>query len=115
MQNTVTLSGFLVVLLAFSPLLAALCAVAAAVQLVVELKLGRYRLLLAEWNSPQERQASYYGSILSGLPFVKELRLFGLADYFLDRFRRGYRGHPSGAAPAAGPRATLAVGPGAAQ
>ena len=91
LQSTVTLSGFLVVLLAFSPLLAALCAVAAAVQLVAELKLGRYRLLLAEWNSPQERQASYYGSILSGLPFVKELRLFGLADYFLDRFRRGYQ------------------------
>ncbi len=91
LQSTVTLSGFLVVLLAFSPLLAALCAVAAAVQLVVELKLGRYRLLLAEENSPQERQAAYYGSILSGLPFVKELRLFGLADYFLARFRRGYQ------------------------
>lgn len=91
LQSTVTLSGFLVVLLAFSPLLAALCAVAAAVQLVAELKLGRYRLLLAEENSPQERQASYYGSILSGLPFVKELRLFGLADYFLARFRRGYQ------------------------
>ncbi len=91
LQSTVTLSGFLVVLLAFSPLLAALYAGAAAVRLVVELKLGRYRLLLAEENSPQERQASYYGSILSGLPFVKELRLFGLADYFLARFRRGYQ------------------------
>ena len=91
LQSTVTLSGFLVVLLAFSPLLAALCAGAAAVQLVAELKLGRYRLLLAEWNSPEERRASYYGSILSDLPFVKELRLFGLADYFLDRFRRGYQ------------------------
>lgn len=45
----------------------------------------RYRL--KESISPQERQMAYYNRILTGFPFAKELRLFGFASIFLDRFR----------------------------
>jgi ATP-binding cassette, subfamily B, bacterial len=37
-------------------------------------------------NSKKEREAYYYNRILTGLPFAKELRLFGLKDFFISRF-----------------------------
>jgi ATP-binding cassette, subfamily B, bacterial len=37
-------------------------------------------------NSPKEREAFYYNRILTGIPFAKEIRLFGLGNFFNTRF-----------------------------
>jgi ATP-binding cassette, subfamily B, bacterial len=55
---------------------------------LVRLKFTNKRYRLKESISPQERQMAYYNRILTGFPFAKELRLFGFANIFLDRFRR---------------------------
>lgn len=54
---------------------------------------GIIRLLYAEkmynWqynNTQNERKAAYYNRILTSEPFAKELRLFGLQDYFITAF-----------------------------
>jgi ATP-binding cassette subfamily B protein len=39
------------------------------------------------FNSPKERRASYYGNLLSAVPYAKEMRLFGLVEHFLRLFR----------------------------
>jgi ATP-binding cassette, subfamily B, bacterial len=95
LQSIITLVGFIGVLVAFSPLLAGLVALAALPQLVVQLKIGRQRFGLAFNLSPEERRAFYYGHLLSSPTPAKEIRLFGLADYFLggllDTYRRIHR------------------------
>lgn len=90
-QSAITLLGFLGMLIAFNPLLAALVGAAALPQLWLELKLGRQRYGLAFSLSPDERRAFYYGHLLSDAMAAKEIRLFGLADHFLDGLLDTYR------------------------
>ncbi len=87
-RSTITLTTFLGVLLSFNPLLVGAVGVAVLPQLYGRLKLGHQRFGLAIGNSPKERRATYYGQVLSGLQFAKEIRLFNLAEYFLEAFRR---------------------------
>ncbi|MCK6540253.1 MAG: ABC transporter ATP-binding protein/permease, partial [Anaerolineales bacterium] len=90
-QSTITLLGFLGMLIAFNPLLAALVGLAALPQLWLELKLGRQRFGLAFSLSPDERRVFYYGYLLSDANAAKEIRLFGLANHFLDGLLDTYR------------------------
>lgn len=87
-RSVITLGGFLGVLMSFSPLLAGLVALATLPQLYVQLKMGRKRFDLTWENSPKQRLASYYESLLSTVYFAKELRLFNLGEYFLEAYRR---------------------------
>lgn len=90
LRGIVTTLSFLGILVALDPLLAGIVTLAVLPQLYAHLKLSRQRYDLAFGNSPRQRRASYIGFILSGIPFAKEVRLFNLADYFLDRYRRTY-------------------------
>ncbi|MBE7530744.1 MAG: ATP-binding cassette domain-containing protein [Ardenticatenaceae bacterium] len=72
----------------FSPLLAVLVALAALPQLVIQLKIGRQRFGLAFTLSADERRLFYYGHLLTSPYPAKEVRLFGLANYFLDQWRQ---------------------------
>lgn len=85
-QNIVTLLSFLGVLIVFNPLLAVVIGLTVLPQLYTQVKLGYQHFDLAFGNSPKERRASYYGQILTGIPFAKEVRLFSLAEYFLGAF-----------------------------
>jgi ATP-binding cassette subfamily B protein len=86
LQSIVTLVSFLGVLLAFSPLLAGLVALAALPQLYAQIKLGRQRFNLAYENSPRQRLSSYYNYLLSAVYFAKEMRLFNLGKYFIGTY-----------------------------
>jgi ATP-binding cassette subfamily B protein len=88
LQGITTLVTFLGVLLPFNPLLAGIVGVAVLPQLYIQLKFGRQRFGVASLNSQKERRASYYGQVLSWTAFAKEIRLFNLADYFLNSFIR---------------------------
>ncbi len=85
-QNSITLVSFFVLLLALSPLLALILSIAVLPHLLVHLKLNRQQFSLFLHTSPQERRASYYGQVLSWVPFAKEMRLFQLGEHFLRRF-----------------------------
>jgi ATP-binding cassette subfamily B protein len=82
LRSTVTLVAFLGILVPFSPLLASVVGIAVFPHLYVQVRLGRQRFDLALENSPKQRRASYFGLVLSGVPFAKELRLFNLAEHF---------------------------------
>lgn len=96
LQNVVLLAGFFSVLIPFNPLLALIVGIAALPQLYTQLRLGGQRYDLAFQNTPKERRASYYGFILSDVYSAKEIRLFGLADYFLKGFLDLYKEIHSG-------------------
>ncbi|MGA7732926.1 MAG: ABC transporter ATP-binding protein [Chloroflexia bacterium] len=91
LQSTVTLVGLLGVLLPFSPLLAGAVGLTILPQLYTYLKMGRQRFDVAVRNSPKERRAAYYGQVLSGLQYAKEIRLFNLTDYFMNMFLSTYK------------------------
>lgn len=86
LQGTITLLSFLGVLITLSPLLTGIVAVAVLPQVYAQLKLSDKRVDVVLMNSPRERHAAYYGQVLSLVQFAKEVRLFNLGDYFLQKF-----------------------------
>ena len=53
---------------------------------VVRMRFSATLYRFTKESSRKEREGNYYNRILTGLAFAKELRLFGLADYFTRRF-----------------------------
>ncbi|HYO50994.1 MAG TPA: ABC transporter ATP-binding protein [Chloroflexia bacterium] len=88
LRSAITILSFAGILLSLSPILAGVLVVAVVPQFYMQLKLGSDRLRTALFNTPNERKASFYGGVLSGVHYAKEVRLFNLAGYFLDLFRR---------------------------
>ena len=91
LQGAITLGSFVGVLLVFNPFLAAIVLLVSVPQLYTQLKIGRRRFRLASTNSPKERRAVYLGFLLSEEPFAKEIRLFGLSNYFLHALQEIYQ------------------------
>lgn len=91
-QSATTIVGFAALLLAFSPILALAMMLAAAPELYVQTRLAGKRVGLGRDAIPLERQASYYGHVLSTASFAKELRLFGLAAHFVRAFQMVHSG-----------------------
>ena len=90
-QNSVTLLSFIGVLLAFSGLLAGFVLLSALPQLTAQLKIGKQRFSLMGDLSLDERRKFYYSYLLAGTEAAKEIRLFGLGGFFLDKLLNLYR------------------------
>lgn len=86
LRSLITLISFLGILFFVGPMLAVVIGIASLPQLILQLKFGRQRFDLMYQNSPRERRAFYLAQVLSSVGFVKEVRLFNLADYFLGQF-----------------------------
>jgi ATP-binding cassette, subfamily B, bacterial len=52
----------------------------------IRIKFSRDLYHHSKTNSNKEREGFYYSRILTGLPFAKELRLFGLSNFFISKF-----------------------------
>lgn len=90
-QSLVTLLSFIGVLFSFNLFLANLVLLAAFPQLLVQLKLGQQRFGLAFELSPSERRKYYYSFLLANVQAAKEVRLFGLGQYFLHKLLSLYK------------------------
>lgn len=90
-QSLVTLLSFIGVLFSFNLFLANLVLLAAFPQLLVQLKLGQQRFGLAFELSPTERRKYYYSFLLASVQAAKEVRLFGLGQYFLHKLLNLYQ------------------------
>ncbi|HEY1354204.1 MAG TPA: ABC transporter ATP-binding protein [Ktedonobacteraceae bacterium] len=86
LQSGITLLSFLGVLLTLSPLLTAIVALAVVPQVLAQWKVSQQRFVTVLGTTAQARRASYYGQVLSWVTHAKEVRLFGVGDYFLHRF-----------------------------
>jgi ABC-type multidrug transport system fused ATPase/permease subunit len=91
-QHAVTLAGYGVLLVGFSPLALAVLLVAAMPAFVVELKFAGDAFRLSRWRTPETREQIYLETVLAREDHAKEVKLFALGGRFLERYRAIYRG-----------------------
>jgi ATP-binding cassette subfamily B protein len=81
-QAGLTLAGFLVTLAVLSPVLAVIVLLAAVPAVYAELGIARRRVALLAGTSHAERRQYFYANLLSEHAAAKEIRLFGLGEFF---------------------------------
>ncbi|MEV4183271.1 ABC transporter ATP-binding protein [Streptosporangium canum] len=90
--GVLTIGGFLVSLLVINPVMAVAMVLGAIPTLAAEIALSRRRALTVWRMSPSERREMAYSLLISSATAAKEVRLFGLGDFFharmLDERRR---------------------------
>lgn len=84
-QSAITLAGFLVTLAVLSPVLTAVVVAAAVPAIFLERSIARRQAALLRGITHGERRQFFYASLLSSLPAAKEIRLFRLGGFFLER------------------------------
>jgi ATP-binding cassette subfamily B protein len=88
LRNITIVFAFVGVLSSLNVFLSLLVGITVIPQLALQLKVGRRRFGLSIENSPKERRANYFHSVLTGLQSAKEVMLFNLGDHFLNGLRR---------------------------
>ncbi|WP_051864582.1 ABC transporter ATP-binding protein [Streptosporangium roseum] len=90
--GVLTIGSFLVSLLVINPVMAVAMILGAIPTLAAEIALSRRRALTVWRMSPSERREMAYSLLISSATAAKEVRLFGLGDFFharmLDERRR---------------------------
>jgi len=84
--SLLTLFSFFGVVLVFSPPLAGILILATIPTFIVQMRFRRKRFDNSWRNSPIERKSGYFGQILSSTHHAKEVRLFNLGEYILERY-----------------------------
>jgi len=86
-QNAITLGGWAVLLFRYSPLAAGLLAVAAIPATVAEMRSSKQMFRFRNWRSPDSSKLLYLEHVLANDEHAKEVKIFGLANLFLGRYR----------------------------
>ena len=90
LQNTISLVGFAVLLVHFSPWTVVVLLIAGVPAFVAETKFSGDAFRLFRWRSPETRMQMYLETVLAREDHAKEVRLFGLGQRFLQRYRDIY-------------------------
>ncbi|MFI7468808.1 ABC transporter ATP-binding protein [Nonomuraea sp. NPDC049646] len=83
--GSLTIGGFAVSLLLISPMMAAATIVGAVPMLLAEISLAKRHAVRIWRMSPTERREIAYSQLISTTAAAKEVRLFGLGDFFHTR------------------------------
>jgi ATP-binding cassette subfamily B protein len=86
-QTTVTLTSMVTLLVGLNPWLALLTLFAPVPAFLADVRYGVRTFQLTMWGAPIKRRMDYLASLLTTDTAAKEVKLFGLGDYFVDRFR----------------------------
>jgi ATP-binding cassette subfamily B protein len=86
-QNSLTLIGYLALILRYSPWAALALFAASVPAAAVEMWFSRSAFRLRNWRSPEARQLNYLEYVLSNDGHVKEVKLFNLGPTLLGRYR----------------------------
>jgi ATP-binding cassette, subfamily B, bacterial len=87
MQNSLTLIGYLALILRYSPWAALALLVASVPAAAVEIYFSRSAFRLWNWRLPESRQLNYLEYVIANDAHVKEVKLFGLGPTLLGRYR----------------------------
>ena len=91
-QSTLTLLGFVGLLLRFSPWAVVALLLSAVPATLVEMRFAGAAWKLRNWRSPDRRRLNYVEYVLANDGHVKEVKLLGLGARMLARYRRLARG-----------------------
>ena len=86
-QTVITFASMVAVLLALSPWLALVALLSPVPAFIADTRYGWRGYNLARWASPIRRRMQYLTTLVTTDQYAKEVKLFGLGDYFLHRFR----------------------------
>ena len=86
-QNLISLLSFAVLLVRFSPWSVLVLLLAGVPAFIAETKFSGDAFRLFRWRSPETRMQTYLETVLAREDHVKEVRLFGLGERFLQRYR----------------------------
>ena len=86
-QNSLTLIGYLALILRYSAWAALALFAASVPAALVEMYFSRSAFRLRNWRSPEARQLNYLEYVLANDGHVKEVKLFGLGRTLLGRYR----------------------------
>jgi len=89
-RSLVQLVSMVTVLLVFQPMLVLVAVAMAVPSLVQQLKSQVQMWEITSWSVPEVRRMRYFAELISGKDSAKEVRLYGLGNYFLDRFQREF-------------------------
>jgi ATP-binding cassette subfamily B protein len=86
LQSTVSLSSLLILLVNFNWLTVLVLFLATVPNLFVQWRYAEAGFFLMYRQTPKVRKLSYWNHLLTSLTSFKEIKLFGLSDYFLTRY-----------------------------
>jgi ATP-binding cassette, subfamily B, bacterial len=81
--SVVALGGLLFIIHWSVPIVLLLAAIP---DLLIRFRFAKIFYIQSRWQSPTERQALYFTSLITGDSHAKEIRIFGLGPVFLNRF-----------------------------
>ena len=58
---------------------------------IIDLKFSQRRYFLRMYQTAEGRKAGYFSSVLTSVAYVKEVKLFGLGEYLIDKWRAVYK------------------------
>ncbi|QWF80615.1 ABC transporter ATP-binding protein [Amycolatopsis sp. CA-230715] len=87
-KTTITFASMIALLFSISPLLAVVALLAPIPAFVAESRYGARGFALTILGSPIRRRMEYLASLVTTDTYAKEIKLFGLGDHLVDRFRR---------------------------
>ncbi|MCK8500877.1 ABC transporter ATP-binding protein [Myxococcus fulvus] len=90
-RNAITLSTFAALLIALSPWSVVVLVAASIPAFIAEARLAMAGFRLYSWRAPEGRKLNYLEWILTRDSHVKEVKLFGLGDLVLGRYRDLFR------------------------
>ena len=86
-QTAITFASMIALLVGVSPLLALVALVSPVPAFIADTRYGWRGYNLARWASPLRRRMQYLTTLVTTDTFAKEVKLFRLGDYFIERFR----------------------------
>src|SRR5213082_3324220 len=86
-QTTLTFITMIALLVAVSPLLALLALLSPIPAFIADTRYGWRGYNIARWGSRLLRRMNYLVTLLTTDSYAKEVKLFGLGQYFIDRYR----------------------------
>ncbi|NJL04292.1 MAG: ABC transporter ATP-binding protein [Chloroflexaceae bacterium] len=89
-QSMITLASFAVLLLAFNPLIALILFGATIPSFLAQTHYSGLYFRLLTWRAPEFRQMAYWEYLLTVDSSIKEVKLFGLSDPLLQRYRETF-------------------------
>jgi ATP-binding cassette subfamily B protein len=87
-QTAIAFVSMIALLIALSPLLALVALIAPVPAFIADTRYGWRGYSFARWASPLRRRMDYLTTLVTTDTYAKEVKLFGLGGYFIERFRR---------------------------
>ena len=90
-STVISMVSFIIVLWAVSPVAPALIAVLALPTAIVNFIYRKKHVTYVRFRSKDRRQLNYYSGLMTNKDMVKEIRMFGLSDVFIDRYNQTFK------------------------